>query len=41
MTCRTCHWSEYAHPFGLWCRLFNAKAQRVCDGWQREPGAEE
>ena len=39
--CRTCHWSEHRHPFGLWCLLFNWQAKRACDAYSYEPGTVE
>jgi hypothetical protein len=39
-TCAHCRYSQWANPFGLWCLLRDEAARRVCECWERAPGAE-
>jgi hypothetical protein len=41
MTCLHCRYSQWANPFGLWCLLRDEKAKRVCECFEREPGADD
>lgn len=40
MICAHCRYSEGILN-GLWCKLKNARAVRVCKYWEREPGADD